>query len=120
MEFVKIRKSLGLSQIQLAILFGIPVGNIRNWEQSRRGPDASAIALYRVIKSKDQGVLEHMVVLASQEKYSELKEVTALKELIGKIIKNELLRSMLELRLLEVNSHWTPEEMGFRLTRVSL
>ena len=40
----EIRKSAGLYQAQLAGLFRISVGTLRNWEQGRRRPDGPATA----------------------------------------------------------------------------
>jgi putative transcriptional regulator len=43
------RKRLGLSQAEFAARFQVPVGTLRDWEQSRRQPDAPALAYLRVI-----------------------------------------------------------------------
>ena len=52
-----IRKKLQLTQEQLADMYGIPLGTLRNWEQNRRQLDGAAklvpllIELIDVIKS---------------------------------------------------------------------
>lgn len=54
MNFANIRKSLNISQSEIAILFGVPPRNIKNWEQGRRDPDSAAITLYLLIEGKDK------------------------------------------------------------------
>jgi putative transcriptional regulator len=44
-----VRRRLGLSQAEFAARFHVPVGTLRDWEQSRRRPDAPALAYLRVI-----------------------------------------------------------------------
>ncbi len=44
-----VRKRLGLSQVEFAARFHLPVGTLRDWEQNRRQPDAPALAYLRVI-----------------------------------------------------------------------
>ena len=48
-EIRAIRLDLGLSQEQFASRFGIALGTLRDWEQGRRSPDATARTLLRVI-----------------------------------------------------------------------
>jgi putative transcriptional regulator len=43
------RKRLGLSQAAFAARYGIPVGTLRDWEQGRKLPDATALTYLRVI-----------------------------------------------------------------------
>lgn len=43
------RGQLGLSQAEFAHRFRVPIGTLRDWEQSRRQPDATALAYLRVI-----------------------------------------------------------------------
>ena len=47
-----VRKRLGLSQVEFASRFHVPVGTLRDWEQNRRRPDAPALAYLRVIASQ--------------------------------------------------------------------
>ena len=44
----KIRSKLGKSQTEFALMIGVSVGTLRNWEQGRRRPDGPAQALLRV------------------------------------------------------------------------
>ena len=45
----RLRIELGLSQIEFAERFHIPVGTIRDWEQRRNEPDAAAQAYLKII-----------------------------------------------------------------------
>jgi len=44
----KIRMFLWMTQLQFAKAMGISVHTLRNWEQGRRHPEGSAIALLRI------------------------------------------------------------------------
>jgi putative transcriptional regulator len=44
-----VRRKLGLSQQEFADLYQIPVGTLRDWEQHRTEPDATAKAYLKVI-----------------------------------------------------------------------
>jgi putative transcriptional regulator len=52
-----VRKRTGLSQAQFAGRFGIPVGTLRDWEQARSTPDATALSYLRVIERDPQAVI---------------------------------------------------------------
>jgi putative transcriptional regulator len=43
-----IRAQLGRSQPEFALMIGVSVATLRNWEQGRRTPDGPALALLRV------------------------------------------------------------------------
>ncbi len=50
-EIKNIRLKLNLSQSEFAKCYGLPIGTIRNWEQSRTSPDfASNYFLYQILK----------------------------------------------------------------------
>jgi putative transcriptional regulator len=44
-----VRRRLGLSQAEFATRYHIPAGTLRDWEQSRKKPDSTAMAFLRVI-----------------------------------------------------------------------
>ena len=44
----KIRTDLGLSQSEFALLIGVSVATLQNWEQGRRQPEGPARALLKV------------------------------------------------------------------------
>lgn len=52
-----VRMRLGLSQAEFARRFRVPVGTLRDWEQNRRQPDATALAYLRVIAREPEAVL---------------------------------------------------------------
>ncbi len=45
-----LRQRLGMTQLQFAQAFGLPIGTLRDWEQHRTTPDAPALALLRAIE----------------------------------------------------------------------
>jgi putative transcriptional regulator len=51
-----VRRKLGLSQQEFADLYQIPVGTLRDWEQHRTEPDATAKAYLKVIAADPEGV----------------------------------------------------------------
>jgi putative transcriptional regulator len=53
-----IRNKLGRSQAEFAIMIGVSVATLRNWEQGRRRPDGPARALLRVAARHPEAVAE--------------------------------------------------------------
>ena len=51
-----IRDRLGKSQTQFAMMIGVSVATLRNWEQGRRTPDGPAQALLRVAAQNPEAV----------------------------------------------------------------
>ncbi len=48
----RLREQLGLTQEEFGEMYGIPVGTLRDWEQRRKMPDATARA-YRMVIERD-------------------------------------------------------------------
>jgi len=57
-----IRAKLGLSQSEFALLIGVSVATLRNWEQGRRHPEGPARALLRIAATHPKAVLEALSV----------------------------------------------------------
>jgi putative transcriptional regulator len=55
-EIKKVRKKLNISQNEFALMIGVSVRTLQNWEQGRRKPEGPAKALLR-IASKNPGVV---------------------------------------------------------------
>jgi putative transcriptional regulator len=53
-----VRAKLGTSQAEFALMIGVSVGTLRNWEQGRRTPDGPALALLRVAARNPKAVIE--------------------------------------------------------------
>ena len=53
-----IRAKLGTSQTEFALMIGVSVSTLRNWEQGRRTPDGPALALLRVAARNPKAVIE--------------------------------------------------------------
>ena len=54
----QVRQSMGLSQAQFAVLLGISVRTLQNWEQGRRQPEGPARALLKVALENPSAVAE--------------------------------------------------------------
>lgn len=53
-----VRDKLGTSQAEFALMIGVSVATLRNWEQGRRTPDGPALALLKVAARNPQAVAE--------------------------------------------------------------
>ena len=53
-----VRSKLGASQAEFALMIGVSVATLRNWEQGRRTPDGPALALLRVAARNPKAVIE--------------------------------------------------------------
>lgn len=49
-----LRQRLGMTQMDFAATFGLPVGTVRDWEQHRSLPDAPARALLNAIEREPE------------------------------------------------------------------
>jgi putative transcriptional regulator len=47
-DIKNIRRKLGVSQTEFALMIGVSVATLRNWEQGRRTPEGPARALLKV------------------------------------------------------------------------
>jgi putative transcriptional regulator len=57
-----IRHDLGLSQSEFAMLIGVSVATLQNWEQGRRRPEGPARALLRIAATHPEAVLDALTV----------------------------------------------------------
>ena len=55
-EVKAIRSKLGKSQPEFALMIGVSVATLRNWEQGRRTPEGPALALLRVASAEPKAV----------------------------------------------------------------
>ena len=53
-----IRRKLKLSQSEFALMIGVSLSTLQNWEQGRRRPDGPAQALLKVAASNPKAVVE--------------------------------------------------------------
>lgn len=53
---LRLRRRLGLGQIDFANRYKVPLGTLRNWEQGRAEPDRSAKVLLAAIAADPEGV----------------------------------------------------------------
>ncbi len=52
-----LRADLGQSQAEFALMIGVSVATLRNWEQGRRTPDGPALALLKVAAANPEAVV---------------------------------------------------------------
>jgi putative transcriptional regulator len=57
-EVKGVRAKLGASQSEFALMIGVSVATLRNWEQGRRTPEGPALALLRVAARSPEAVAE--------------------------------------------------------------
>ena len=57
-EVKRIRQKLRVSQSQFAVMIGVSISTLQNWEQGRREPEGPARALLRVVDKNPKAVLE--------------------------------------------------------------
>ncbi len=53
----RVRRRLGLTQMEMARRIGVPPDTIRKWEQGQRGPTGAARALLRVLDKAPETAL---------------------------------------------------------------
>ena len=53
----RVRKRLGLTQVEFARRIDVPHETIRNWEQGKRGPTGAARALLRILDKAPETAL---------------------------------------------------------------
>lgn len=52
-----VRAKIGASQAEFALMIGVSVATLRNWEQGRRMPEGPALALLRVAAKNPKAVV---------------------------------------------------------------
>jgi putative transcriptional regulator len=53
-----VRATLGASQAEFALMIGVSVATLRNWEQGRRMPEGPALALLRVAAKHPEVIVD--------------------------------------------------------------
>lgn len=61
-EIKKIRDTLHVSQREFALMIGVSIRTLQNWEQGRRKPEGPAKALLRIASKNPEAVLEALHV----------------------------------------------------------
>jgi len=62
----EIRTKLKMSQGEFALMIGVSVATLRNWEQGRRVPDGPALTLLRVAATNPKAVAEALHVVGKR------------------------------------------------------
>ncbi len=55
-DIKRIRRSLGKSQSEFAMMIGVSVSTLQNWEQGRRNPEGPARALLKIAAENPEAV----------------------------------------------------------------
>jgi putative transcriptional regulator len=72
-----IRAKLGASQTEFALMIGVSVATLRNWEQGRRRPEGPALALLRVAARNPQAVVDALhAEPKSEERHNKAMDLT--------------------------------------------
>jgi putative transcriptional regulator len=53
-----VRAKLGATQSEFALMIGVSVATLRNWEQGRRTPHGPALALLRIAAKNPEAVMD--------------------------------------------------------------
>ena len=53
-----VRRKLNLSQSEFALMIGVSLSTLQNWEQGRRHPEGPAQALLKVVASNPKAVVD--------------------------------------------------------------
>ncbi len=61
-EIKSVREKLNVSQNEFAMMIGVSVRTLQNWEQGRRTPEGPAKALLRIASRNPQAVLDALHV----------------------------------------------------------
>lgn len=57
-DIKSIRSKLKLSQSEFALMIGVSVSTLQNWEQGRRSPEGPARALLKIASEKPEALIE--------------------------------------------------------------
>ncbi len=65
-DVAALRKGLGLSQEEFAYRIQVSVGTLRNWEQQRRMPTGTSLALLRILEREPEAAMRALAGPAGQ------------------------------------------------------
>lgn len=57
-DIKSIRKKLKMSQSEFAMMIGVSLSTLQNWEQGRRRPDGPARALLKIVSKDPEAVVK--------------------------------------------------------------
>lgn len=119
MDFKAIRESVALSQAEIAVLFNVALETIERWELDPPELGTVPYTLYGLIEKNNQEELTYMVTNLCGKHFDDLKQAHLLKGLICKVVKDKILAALSEVAILKSNPQWSPEQLGFKVTRIS-
>ncbi len=113
MDPKSIREKHQLSQSEMAVLLGVSVSNITNWESGRRSAKGATETLYLLVETEDKQDILPLVRIACARKYMSLKEAVAAVRLSQKLCSG-VISSMLQISVAEHNRQYSYEDLGIR------
>ena len=69
-----IRKKLGKSQSEFALMIGVSVATLQNWEQGRRKPEGPARALLKIAEENPTAVAQALGSYIENEYHREIEK----------------------------------------------
>jgi putative transcriptional regulator len=57
-DIKSIRDKLGMSQSEFAMMIGVSISTLQNWEQGRRKPEGPARALLKIVSKNPKAVVK--------------------------------------------------------------
>lgn len=117
MNYREIRVKSNFTDLELAMLFAVPVKNIRAWENELGEPDDSTKALY--LKLNDSDLAFDIFKDACTRKYESAQDIKLLLQMTDRFSTDYLLRGMLQVCLATSNPQFKPEDLGFKVTRIN-
>lgn len=116
MNYEDVRVKNNFSQLEMAILLGVPVQDLRDWESAKKEPDESVKALYQ--QAENTLLAFSLFSAACDRKYASIQEIKLVLSLIPRFTPDKLNRAILQMNLIKSNSHFNPKDLGMKVTRV--
>ncbi len=116
MSLSDVRKKLGLTQSEFAILTDVPLGSIRHYEQRTCCANRALMTLTKLLSDKKNVI--HLVRIACERRYKDITEVRALLSLLRKSGIRGLDCSLFEVQILGNHQQFLPQELGFKTTTI--
>lgn len=116
MKYQEIRVKWNFNEIELAVLFGVSVKNVRAWEAGIAGPDERVKALYQKLSGDEKQAFDVFMV-ACTTNYSSIQDIKLLRQMTGRFSTDNQTAGILEVVLATSNPQFKPEDLGFVVAR---
>ena len=116
MNLQEIRIKNNFSQLEMAVLLNVPVGELRSLEEGTQEPSEEIRKLYTYAENSLLSFT--LFSLACERRYSSVQEVRLVLSMIPRFSSLKLHRAILEMNVVRNNSHFKPEDLGIKVTKV--